>query len=414
MLGAPPAAGPLPWGLAVRLALGQVVSWGVLYYAFTVVAEPLHQSTGWSRTFINAGLSIGLLAWGLASVPVGRWIQRHGARGLMALSSVLGGGALILLGVVEGPIAYVVAWILLGLAMSGALYDPAFAAITAAFGSEYRRGITFLTLVAGFASTLFIPLAQLAVGQLGWRSALIVLGSSQVIVGLPLHWFGIPARLAAPEPGAGALSAPRSSLRQLAREACETRFLGLALWFSGHAAAATGLVFLLIPLLQSRNVPTPTILQAVALLGPMQVLGRFALTARGGDFSALAVGRWAMAALLGGVAVLVLLPWNLVTLTAFCALFGLGNGVLTIVRGTVIAEFFGQSRYAEFNGALAAPGILAKAGAPLLLGGLWSATGAPAAVTWACAALLLLGATGLWLAGQPRNLGNAVRVRAAA
>lgn len=414
MLGAPAAAGSLPWGLAVRLALGQVISWGILYYAFTVVAEPLHQSTGWSRALINAGLSTGLLAWGLASVPVGRWIQRRGARELMALASVLGGGALILLATAEGPFAYFAAWILLGVAMSGALYDPAFAAITAAFGSEYRRGITFLTLVAGFASTLFIPLAQLAVGQLGWRSALVVLGVGQILVGLPLHWFGIPAGAAGAERSIGASPSPPSSLRQLARETCDARFLGLALWFSGHAAAATGLVFLLIPLLQSRNVPTPTILQAVALLGPMQVLGRFALTAWGGNFAALAVGRWAMAALLGGVAVLVLLPWTLVTLAAFTSLFGLGNGVLTIVRGTVVAEFFGRARYAEFNGALAAPGILAKAGAPLLLGALWSATGAPGSVTLACAALLLVSGAGLWLAGRNQENRSAAPMEAIA
>lgn len=414
MLVTPTAAGSLPWGLAWRLALGQVVSWGILYYAFTVVAEPLHQSTGWSRTFVNVGLSAGLLAWGLASVPVGGWIQRRGARELMALSSVVGGGALILLGTTDGPFAYIAAWVLLGLAMAGALYDPAFAAITAAFGSEYRRGITFLTLVAGFASTLFIPLAQLAVSEFGWRTALVALGTFQGAIGLPLHWFGLPRQ--SPSPAAPTATWPslRSWLRQMAREVCDARFVGLAIWFSGHAAAATGLVFLLIPLLQSRDVPTPTILQAVALLGPMQVLGRFVLTAWGGKFSALAVGRWAMAALLGGVAMLVLCPWNLLTLGAFTALFGLGNGVLTIVRGTVVAEFFGRARYAELNGALAAPGILAKAGAPLALGALWSATGAPAAVVVACAALLLASAGGLWLAGSQREASGDAPVEAAA
>lgn len=403
MLGATPRTGRLPWGLAWRLALGQTISWGLLYYAFTVMAEPLHQSTGWSRTFVNVGLSAGLLAWGLAAAPLGRWIQRHGARELMALSTVLGGGALILLGVARAPALYLAAWVLLGVALAGALYEPAFAAVTRAFGSEYRRGITLITLVAGFASTVFIPIAQLAVDQLGWRMALVALGCAQILVGLPLHWFGLPHRTTEPSAPVAPPFAITGWVHRLARDFRDARFIGLALWFSAHAAAATGLVFLFIPLLQSRDVPTATILQAIALLGPAQVLGRLVLTARGGYFSALSVGKWAMAALLAGTTVLMLCPWNLLSLGLFTVLFGLGNGVLTIVRGTVVAEFFGRERYAELSGALAAPGVLAKATAPLLLGALWSATGTPVVVTAACTALLVVGAGGLWFAGLPRE-----------
>lgn len=401
MLGGVPAR-PLPWGLAWRLAIGQIVSWGILYYAFTVMAEPLHQSTGWSRTFVNVGLSTGLLAWGLSAAPVGSWIQRRGARELMALSSGLGGVALVLLGTVSTPLLYLIAWVLLGAAMAGALYEPAFAAVTQAFGPEYRRGITLITLVAGFASTLFIPLAQAAVEQLGWRTALVALGTAQILIGLPLHWFGLPRAF-----GDRATAGPTLSVslwfRNLGRDMRDSRFVGLALWFSAHAAAATGLVFLFIPLLQSREVPTATILQAIALLGPMQVLGRFVLTAYGHSFPALAVGKWAMASLLAGVAVLIFCPWNLLSLGLFTSLFGLGNGVLTIVRGTVVAEFFGRERYAEISGALAAPGILAKAGAPLLLGALWSASGSPAIVTAAGAVLLGVSAAGLWFAGNRKE-----------
>lgn len=106
---APPAR--LPWGLAWRLAIGQIVAWGILYYAFTVVVGPMQAATGWSRPFLNGGISLGLLACGLFSLPVGAWIQRRGGRGLMALSSLLGGAALALIAIPH-QVVYIVAWLL--------------------------------------------------------------------------------------------------------------------------------------------------------------------------------------------------------------------------------------------------------------------------------------------------------------
>src|SRR5688572_31261430 len=90
----------LPWPLAWHLAAGQLVAWGILYYAFTVVVGPMQTGTGWSRTFLNSGLSLGLLAWGVCALPVGAWIQRRGGRGLMTGASALGGAALVLMGAV--------------------------------------------------------------------------------------------------------------------------------------------------------------------------------------------------------------------------------------------------------------------------------------------------------------------------
>src|SRR5690606_25910471 len=128
-----------------------------------------------------------------------------------------------------------------------------------------------------------------------------------------------------------------------------------------HAAAFTGLIFQLVPILQALRVDNATMLQAIALIGPFQVLGRFVLTTRGNGFSTLRVGRWAMAALIVATLVLLLLPPRLGWLALFATLYGLGNGVSTILRGTAIAELFGRDRYAELVGALSAPAVLAKA-----------------------------------------------------
>jgi MFS family permease len=390
---------PLPWALAWRLSLGQIVAWGILYYAFTVVVGPMQAATGWSRTFLNTGLSLGLLAWGIFALPVGVWIQRRGGRGLMAGASGLGGAALIVMGAFPHPAVYIVAWLMLGGAMAGILYDSAFAVVTHAFGSHYRRGITLITLVGGLASTVFIPVAQLAVDHLGWQPALIALGAFQIALGVPLHVFGVPkfTRELDAKSKPSSLARWRAWRTEFRRDVSDPRFVGLALWFTAHAAAFTGLIFQLVPILQALQVDNATILQAIAIIGPMQVLGRFVLTRRD-HFSTLRVGRWAMTALVLAMLILLLLPPRLIWLALFAALYGAGNGVTTILRGTAIAELFGRERYAELNGALSAPAVLTKAAAPLALAALWSATGEPRVVFGGVLAFVVIGAGGLWLA----------------
>lgn len=393
-------AGP-PWALAWRLALGQIVAWGILYYAFTVVVGPMHASTGWSRTFLNLGLSLGLLTWGVCAYPVGLWIQRRGARELMAVASVLGGVALALMGLATTPVLYLLAWLILGAAMAGTLYDPAFAVVTAAFGENYRRGITLITLVGGLASTAFIPLAQFAVDHVGWRTALILLALVQTLICAPLHAWGIPPAPRVAQVEATHLSARLATWWRIFRaDVSDPRFVGLAFWFAAHAAAFTGLIFQLVPVLQSWGVASETIVSAIAVMGPMQVAGRLFLSTRGAHFSSLRVGAFAMGGLLTAVLILLLLPPTAVWLCVFAGALGLGNGMLTIVRGTAVAELFGRQRYAEINGALAAPGVIAKAAAPLVLASAWSHSGSARAVPLLAAALLVAGLCGLFYVRQ--------------
>lgn len=393
----------LPWGLAWALSIGQINAWGILYYAFTVVVGPMQAATGWSRNFLNSGISLGLLACGLFSLPVGAWIQRRGGRAVMAVGSVAGGAALALIAVPDRAV-YLVAWLLLGVAMAGMLYNSAFAVVTHAFGAHYRRGITLITLVAGLASTVFIPLAQLAVDHLGWQQALVALGAFHAAVGLPLHALAIPRLPRATNVTDRRRPGERWAAwwREFRRDISDPRFVGLAIWFTAHGAGFIGLIFQLVPAWQALGVSTPDILTAIAIIGPMQVLGRLALVARGDQFSTLKVGRWAMAAVIAGVAILLFLPARLPWLALFATLFGVGNGVGTILRGTAIAELFGRERYAELNGALSAPAVLATA-APLAMAAVWSGTGEPLMVFAAVLALFLLGVLGLLMADRAQR-----------
>lgn len=320
----------------------------------------------------------------------------------MAAASLVGGIALMSMGVVVHPFFYIVNWIILGISMSGLLYEPSFAVVTAAFGAEYRRGITLITLIAGFASTVFMPLTQCLVEWIGWRETLFVFGALLVVVGFPLHWFGLQNEA---KPVSTTPPAPTFAdwIRELFRDIRDRRFVGLAIWFTAHAAIFSGMTFLLVPMLQSASVEPGIFLIAIALIGPMQVLGRIVLATRGSNYTAHKVGWLALSSLAIAITTLLLAPPTLIFLVLFAAFYGLGNGVMTILRGTVIAEIFGRERYAELNGALSAPAVFSTALAPLTLSALWTFSGSPSTVLLAVLSLIGVSALGLFLAWRRKG-----------
>ena len=197
-----------PWVMVWTMAVAQVISWGTLFYAFSLFVIPMQASLGWSRPLLNGALSLGLLSTGVVAFPVGAWIDRHGGRSVMTFGSLAGGLLLLAWASVETPWVFYLLWMLIGITMAGVLYEPAFAVITAVFGPEARRGITALTLVGGFASTVFMPLTQLLIEAIGWRSTLLVLGGLNLAVCLPLHALFVPGPPAFRPPEAPQENAP--------------------------------------------------------------------------------------------------------------------------------------------------------------------------------------------------------------
>jgi len=108
------------------LCLSEITSYGVLYYAFPVMATRISVQTGWS----TAAFTTGLFASGLIGIPVGRWLDRYGPRVVMTSGSVLGVAALVLIATAPSLLWFFVAWLLAGTAMAGVFYAPAFTALT--------------------------------------------------------------------------------------------------------------------------------------------------------------------------------------------------------------------------------------------------------------------------------------------
>jgi MFS family permease len=382
------------------MAVAQVISWGTLYYAFSLFVVPMQESLGWSRPLLNGALSLGLLSTGVVAFPVGVWIDRHGGRGVMTLGSLAGGLLLLAWAQVETPWAFYLIWAGIGASLAGVLYEPAFAVITATFGVDARRGITAMTLVGGFASTVFMPLTQYLIAAMGWRQALLVLGGLNLAVCLPLHILFVPSAPASPRPAEPPPVAQEgaSTAQEMTTLMRSRVFWGLALWFTSASVTTSAMVFQYVPLLTAWGVEMTTILTSVAIIGPMQVAGRVVLMLLSRRLATREMGIAITVLLPAALLTLLSLPHTMVWLGLFAALFGTGNGIVSIVRGTAVADLLGRAHYGAINGALTIPFNVARALAPVLAAALWSATGDPYLMLWALLGSALIGTVGFGMA----------------
>lgn len=393
---------PGPRLLIGTLGLAQIVSWGSIYYGFSLFVLPMQASFGWSLTLMNGALTLGLLVAGVCAYPVGAYIDRHGGRAVMTLASLAATGAFLCWSRIETPAALYAVWAGFGVCMAGALYEPLFVVLTYHFRADARRAITALTLVAGFASTVFVPLIEILLRLLHWRDVLLVLAALNFVVCVPLHATVLPDRADSPPPNTA--QARRGSTRALlGRHLRNPVFWGLALWFTAYAGTASGLMFQLVPYLKSRNVDAGTLLLAVALVGPAQVGGRLLLMLRHQHGELGRVG--ALTTALTPLAVLILIqaPPTTAWLVVFAMTFGIANGISTILRGVVPSEWLGRDDFGRTMGLLAAPMMIVAALAPLGAAAIWSASGDAQAMQWAVFAFSLTGAAGYWLAVVARR-----------
>src|SRR5580700_2419105 len=169
------------------LGVAQTLAWGSSYYLPAILAGPISAGVGVGRSWVFAAFSGALLLAAFAGPAVGRIVDRHGGRGVLALSNVILAAGLVTLATANGPIVLFAAWAILGGGMALGLYDTAFAALTALYGRDARGPITGITLFAGFASTVSWPLTTLLNGALGWRETLLVWAALNLVLGLPLN-----------------------------------------------------------------------------------------------------------------------------------------------------------------------------------------------------------------------------------
>jgi MFS family permease len=343
------------------LGLAQIISWGTLFYAIAVLGPAMRDELRTSDVILFGSFTCGLFASGIVSPWIGRRIDAHGGRGVLAGGSLLGALACATLAAAKNPAVMFLGWLVAGVAMAACLYDPAFATLHRISRGSYRRAVTALTLFGGFASTVFWPLSQFLLDTVGWRTAFGIYAALHALLCLPLHLIFVP----------------RSAVRTLSRAAANTeakaessggaifRWLAVALALATFISSA--LSAHLIVLLTSSGLAARDAVLVGSLIGPMQVAGRIMEFAFTRHVRALAVGTLAFSLLAVALVFLSQVHGVWIVALAFAILYGWSNGVMTIVRGTVPGELFGQHDYGALLGRLAQPQFIAKASAPLAL-----------------------------------------------
>ncbi len=356
----PATALPLRSRPAIVGALGtsQTLAWASSYYLPAILADPIAAGTGLSRAWVFAAFSTALLISAFAGPMVGRLIDRRGGRDILTASNLVFAVGLAMLAAANGPVLLFAAWAVLGVGMALGLYDAGFAALTALYGPEARGPITGITLFAGFASTVSWPTSALLNDALGWREACLVWAALNLVIGLPINRLLLPGERPFARPREVAVEPigwqPHKEMFLLA-------FVFAAGWFVTGSMAAH-----LPELLQSAGATPAAAIAAAALVGPAQVGARITEFVVLRRIHPLVSAR--IAALLHPVGAAVLALTGPAGAAAFVVLYGAGNGVLTIARGTVPLALFGPQGYGERNGLLGAPARAAQAAAPFLFG----------------------------------------------
>ncbi|MCC7217840.1 MAG: MFS transporter [Burkholderiales bacterium] len=349
------------WRRVCALGVAQIVSWGTLFYTIAVLGAAMRAETGVGELWLFGSFTAGLFLSGLVSPLVGRQIDAHGGRRVLASGSLLGAAACAVLATAQGPISLLAGWLLAGVAMAACLYDPAFATLHQIAGLSYRRAVTALTLFGGFASTVFWPLSQYLLDTVGWRQTFATYAVLHVVLCLPLHVASVPAGRGAWErtPAVDPDAAPRPH--------GGPTFVWLAAALSLAAFISSAIAAHLIGLLTATGLSARDAVLIGSLIGPMQVAGRIMEFAFTRHVRALAMGTFAFALMAGALAVFTQVHGIWIVALAFAIPYGWANGIMTIVRGTVPAELFGHRGYGALLGRLALPQFVLKAVAPFAL-----------------------------------------------
>ena len=385
------------------LGVAQIVSWGTLYYAFPLLAVPMEAELHLSKPELYGAATFGFLVGGLAAYPVGAAIDLGHGRTIMTSGSAF--AAILLLAwsrVVGLPSLYAI-FAGIGITQAMTLYEPAFA-VVARRATDARAAITALTLWGGFASTVFVPLVQWLIDALGWRGALVVLASLNVVICVPLHLLIIGVARRAASVSVAAIRGRDPGERAIVRAALRNPvFVGLTVAFTLYYGAFAALTYHLYPMLLERGFTEAAVVAAIALVGPAQVGGRVLVWWLAHHRPIRLIGMATVAALPASLLVLIFSPSSFGSIAVFAIVYGAANGVMTIVRGLAIPEMVTKRSYGELNGLLALPGAVARALAPVAAAALWSMDASYGPVLKAVFAAAFVSAASFWATALHRS-----------
>jgi MFS family permease len=364
------------WPFVSALGVSQIIGYGTLYYAFASVTPHVGRDLQISQELLFAWLSAGFLAGGMLSPFAGRLMDHWGAARLMTVASA---GNAIMLAIAawsDSSAIFAVATIAMQVISVGTAYDAAFATISQVAGSRAQRAITWLTFIAGLSSTLFWPLTGWLLEHYGWRGTYFIFGAMHAFIVTPLH--GLLWRLAGDPPRHIHKSANTAGAVEVIAHGQRSFWL-VATSFAMSSALITALGTHLVPLLIAKDLGASAYVVSM-LMGPAQVLIRITNATLWRNLQPLTAALVAALALPVSAALLLWPSGSVMAAALFSIVFGVGQGLFSITRGTVPLQLFGPQGYGATLGKLASVRTVLSAAGPFALALVWHRLGIDAAL----------------------------------
>jgi len=347
---------------ALGLGITQIMGYGVLYYAYAVLLPKMADPLGLTLSGIFGVLSLALFFGGLMSPVAGILTDRFGGRFVMTGGALIAGLATTTLALVEGRTSLFLSILVIEAAAMFVLYPVAFAAVARLeLSVSPQRSITVITLFGGVASTIFWPLTLALHNAVDWRSAWLILGIAYLVICVPLHWLS----LGRPERDT---SAPKQDTNADWPELIGTERRRGMLWmvtsflFSGYLMGA--IMTLWVTNVQDLGHTAAMAALAGAVIGPFKTVGRFLELLISRNLYPLVTYMLALGLILAGFLTILAVGFTVPGIILAAALYGMGDGIKTIARGTLPLTLFGHKGYGARLGWINSASMAANASAP--------------------------------------------------
>jgi MFS family permease len=379
----------MPAGIVSALGLTQIIGYGTLYYSFSILAPGMAKDLGLTLAEVFGIFSASLFIGGLSATYIGRQMDRLGAATVMTIGSVLASLTLVLCAWSPSVAIFAVAVILLEISSGMVQYQAAFASLVESDPRTASRSITYLTLIAGFASTIFWPISAALTGYLSWREIYLVFAGLNLFLCMPLHYWIMRVG----KTGADADSTIRTRETVIGTLPVHARRRGMILVSFAFAMLGFSLSAMLahmVPMLGSIGLGAAAVVIG-SLFGPAQVLSRLINMVFGKSLSPPALAVLSAILIVAGVLVLLMAGNWLPGAVAFAICLGLGSGINSIAQGSLPLHLFGSDGYGAITGKMAAARLAIGAGAPFVFAAAMENFG----ISFALAANACLGAIGI-------------------
>lgn len=378
------------------LGVAQLLAWGVLYYAITVLGVPMAVELALEQEALFGAFTWALTLAAVLAPSAGKLLDRYGGRAVLIASALLGALGFSVLARAHSLSAVVMGWSINGLAMALGLYDTCFAALGQVTPRRYSEAVTGVTLIAGLASTVAWPASYYLLQLIGWRYLCDVYAVVLCVCGA-IYLAVLPresgARFSDPASGAVPLDDP---------QLCSRARL-LALTFAGIALIGASLSAHLLTVLETARVSRAQGVWVASSIGVMQVLGRLMHAKFASRVNPYRLGMVTFGGFVMSVLMLLSSQWTPWLLLPFAVIYGISNGLITIAKATVPVELLGLRNVGQVLGSFSRPSLVTRALGPLSFSVLMGSLG----TTNGLVAIALVGVVSLTLyIAATRDLGS--------